>query len=660
MDLLQIDPALRDEAPLPGPPEELQTGDTGNWPRMLSLSEDVEDKLAQYLDHEIHQCWAERSMLVEDWKQWQKDYWAKPASKVKNFPFKRAANVVIPLTAISVEAIYSRMLNTLFSVEPFFSIRPRTPAWVDAAPYVEQWLQSEVEDANSLDMYGFAQDSLLELIKLGTGVAKSGYERIIKKVNEDTVDGGSVDRFVETKNGATLDYVPLANFLMRIKEKDPQTAAWVGEEHSFSWSQLKKMVLSGRMRKKAVEEIKVWWSDQRSSESIAHEYEEEREDLENVDPLWFHPFDVQEVWLGYDVDGDGVDEEIVVDFHRASRQILSVRYNWYSDLHRPYRIGTFIPVEGRWAGIGVGKQSEQFQALITTVHRQRLDAGTLANMGQIALKKTSGYGPGEPIFPGKIWFLDDVADIKEFQLSDTHHIAQLNNEETARQYHDKRVGVSELHLGIPQQGTPGTATSDLARLAEGNRKFDAALKNVRRWYSLLGQDIIANFQMFGNQDRHWLVQGRNGEWTEQFLSLPAESVRRGAAVDLTVTDSVTNKDVEQQKWQGLFAILNGHYDKVLERAIQVMQITGDPQLFLMFAQKALDASNEVTKRLLATHDEPDASPFLIQLDEALGDARPQPSGNGTPGASPEPSGTLGPERVLELAASIGGLGRLSP
>ena len=90
-------------------------------------------------------------------------------------------------------------------------------------------------------------------------------------------------------------------------------------------------------------------------------------------------------------------------------------------------------MEGRWTGIGVGKQNEQFQALITTIHRQRLDAGTLANMGQLALKKTSGYGPDEPIWPGKMWFVDNPAtDIREFSLSNTQHFAQISNEDSAR------------------------------------------------------------------------------------------------------------------------------------------------------------------------------------------------------------------------------------
>ena len=620
---------------------------------MLELDEDVADRLTEYMDNEISLCWQEREIMTRDWIQWQKDYWAKPSEKIKNFPFRRAANVIIPMTAIAVESVLANLITTIFSVKPFYSIRPRIPAWVKAAPEVEQWLQTEVEDPQALDMEGFARESLLELIKLGTGVGKSGYTRDIRKVNIDVPGGKTVPRWVERRNGATLDYVPLANFLLRLHEKDPQDASWVGEEHiNVTWAQLKRNALSGRMRPEAIEKIKAWWSQTGNIQSQGQAYDDARRQTEGMEPAWKEVFNFCELWLGFDVDGDGVDEEIVVEMHKESRTILSARYNWYKDLHRPYRIGVYIPVEGRWAGIGIGKQLEQFQALITTVHRQRLDAGTLANMGMLALKKTSGYTSDEPIWPGKMWFVDNPqTDIKEFHLSNTQHFSQISNEDAARQYADKRSGVNELVLGTPHTGTPGTATTDLAKLAEGKKKFDMVLKNVRRWFGLLGLDALANYQQFGSRGRSWLVRGEKGAWVEKFLEMPQEGIRRGAFVELTVTDSITNKDVEQQKWQGLFAILTAHYDKALERSGQVAGILQDPTIFLMFAEMALKSSNEVITRLVEAFGVTDPEAFLLDLDALMAK-----NANAQPSTSPSPaSGAGGNGNRVSQATGGGGL-----
>lgn len=663
--LLARDPAYLGEVEVPGPPAGLEQPG-GGWPRMLVLDEETESRLVEFLDHEIMLAWQEKGLLVEDWIQWQRDYWAKPTEKVKNFPFRRAANVVIPMTAIAVETIYARLLTTLFSVKPFYSVRPRTKMWIEAAPNVEGWLQTEVEDPNALDMDGFARESILELLKLGTGIGKSGYERDIRKVNIDQPGGGSTPRYITRKDSATLDYVPCANFLMRLSERDPQTAVWVGEEHNdITWAQLKRHALSGRMSKEAVENVKAWWQNG-DTNSKAKEYDTRRREIENTEPAWTQDFSFIEVWISFDVDGDGVDEEIVVDFHRDSRTILSARYNWYADAHRPYRIGVYIPVEGRWAGIGVGKQLEQFQPLITTVHRQRLDAGTLANMGQLAIKRGQGYSPDEPIFPGKMWFLDNPGtDIKEFSLSNTQHFQYISNEDNARQYADKRSGANELIIGTPQQGTPAPFSTDYAKLTEGNKKFDMVLKNIRRWFGLLGGDCLANYQQFGGarlSERIWLARGEGGMWVEQVLRMPQENVRRGAIVELTVTDSITNRDVEQAKWNQLFALLTGHYDKVLERAMQVASITQDPSVFLLFAQMSLRASNNVMNRLLDTYVIPDKESFNLDpkdFQDALargGGGIPTGNGAGAPGVSAEVggNGSLAPTGVSGGGTSPGG------
>jgi hypothetical protein len=638
---VDLDPAMRgpddpDGADVPGPPDEFEGDDIlGQWPRMLVLSEEAEDRLKQYLDNEIQLMWQERDTLVGDWSQWQKDYWAKPAEKVKNFPFRRASNIVIPMTAIAVEAIMARMLTTIFSVKPFFSIRPRIKEWIEVAPNVESWLQTEVEDPQSLDMDGFARESLLELIKLGTGVGKSGYERDLRKINVDLPDGSVTAKWVEVRNGPTLGYVPLANFLMRLHDKDPQTAPMVGEEHrDVTWAQLKRYALSGRMYKKAIRDIRHWWGSTVNIESTAQKYEDDRKAMEGTEPSWEQNFGFVEMWLGFDVDGDGIDEEIVVDYHKDSQTILSIRYNWYDDLHRPYRIGVYIPVEGRWVGIGVGKQLEQFQALITTVHRQRLDAGTLANIGMLALKKTSGYTSDEPLWPGKLWFVDNPqTDIAPIQMSNTQHFAQISNEENARQYADKRSGANELVLGTPHIGTPGTATSDLAKLAEGNKKFDMVLKNVRRWYSLIGLDALANFQQFGSRGRSWTVRGADGKWVDMFLQLPQGDIRRGAFVELTVTDSITNKEVEQTKWMQLFGALSAHYDKVLERSGQVAGLLQDPSVFILFAEMALKGSNAAMRRMLEAFGVPDIETFLLDLEKMAQNAQSLGPGAQPPGVA---------------------------
>ena len=135
------DPAFLGEVPIPELPAEIDdVADEARWPPMLELESEVELRLNNWLEEEIRRAWLEREPLMKDWIKWQNQYWAVPAKEVKNFPFARAANVVVPLTAIAVEAVHARIMNTLFTVEPFWSIRPKAKPWIDAAPFFEEFL----------------------------------------------------------------------------------------------------------------------------------------------------------------------------------------------------------------------------------------------------------------------------------------------------------------------------------------------------------------------------------------------------------------------------------------------------------------------------------------------------------------------------------------
>ena len=651
------------DLPVPSGPPVDENVDSGRWPRMLNLDEETEGILKQWLDNEIRLARVEKQDIVEDWKKWQMQYWAQPIRAVKNFPFRRAANFVVPLTAIAVEAVHARLMTTIFAVEPFWSIRPRTKPWIEGAKPLEKWLQTEVENGNSLSVYEFANDALTELIKMGTVVGKSGYEKRWKKTLKPTENGKEEPFYVEIKNGSTMEYVPLANFLIRMAEHDPQESSWVGEEHIFTWGQMKSMAQAGRMEAEAVEAIKNWriTTFQPQISGDAEDYRKFMDELQQTEFFWHERFRVQEIWASFDIDKDGEDEEIVIDWHQESRTILSIRFNWYADLHRPYRVTQYVKVEGRIWGIGIGKQNEQFQEAITTIHRQRVDNATLANMRMMAVKKQSGISPDEPIFPGKLWFVDDPQrDIQVIQLSEVYRSA-FENESVLLNYSERRTGVNDVILGLPAQGTPGTATGDLARIAEGNKRFDLVLKNIRRWFGFLGQDVLANYQQFGDQQRHFLVLGNDGTWVEEFIKFPQNLVAKGAIVELTATSSQVNRQVEQQTWLSLFSILTQYYDRVIQLGQLIAQFSEDPTILFLAAQRAVVASDEAIKRMLETFDITDTDRFLISEtpdDRPTGDAEraPESISGERGGRVPVGPNAAGVEPVVRGPQGVGGNG----
>lgn len=598
------------------------------YPRELTLDEDTSQRLRSLLDEEILNHLAERSSSTDKLVRWQKDYWAEPPQESVTFPFKGAATIIVPLTAIAVEAIHARNMSTLFALDQLTSVKIGPAELQDIDRPVERMIDNElkygVKFRHKIEPYA------LEFAKFGTGIAKSGYEKIVRSAVRPLEDGTEEQFTVITKNSATVDAVPLSKFFMPYYALDPQTSPWVGEEHSETPYFVKQLIDSGFFRPQVMEDLKSWLESnlpQMSTEETTREFERNQQSLEKREMVWPKRIEWYEIWMGFDVDGDGVDEEIVVHYHRESQTFCSIRYNWYSDLHRPYRIATYFPVEHRWAGIGICKQSEAFQAEITTQHRQRLDNATIANVKMIKVNKLSGYGPNEPIFPGKMWLVDNKDDIEPFSLGEINPSA-YQNEFSSLQYQQQRTGVNDVLLGMPQSGTPGTATDTLARVQEGNKKYDYTYQNLKAGISEIILDVTCNIHQFGGRSRMYAETSGDALQLQRFFNLPIEQLRDGFILEVTAAGQQQNKLVDRQNWQQVFQIISSYYNQLL----QLAQATQDQNLMGIISKKAPMAATEAMKQVLESFDIRDIN--KIVLSEVLSGSIPIVGGTGGTGTPP--------------------------
>lgn len=658
------------------------------YPRLIKLSDDREKALKQYLDQELDNHYAERGAAIDNIVRWQKDYWAEPTTKQATFPYVGASTVVIPLGAIAVESIHSRAMTILpFNSDQFIAAKSVSPQFETVVQPFEKFFNKEL-----LEHIGVRRplgDCFLEAEKFGTMVGKSGYERTIKTAIRSI--GEVEEEFdVVTKQGATLDYVPLAGYLMPHYANDPQTAPWVGEEQDrtpYECEMLEKggMFFPGtfidpdgtddfltegtdadgqtnvdrsRTRSKLANWIISQTSTPAENQAGKSRFDTTQKVLESTEPVWPKSIKWQHLWLAFDVDGSGRAKEIVVDYHKESGTFLSVRYNWHSDLRRPYRTAPYFPVEGRWRGIGICKMNEQFQKEVTTQHRQRLDNATLANVPMFAIQKMSGYGPNEPIFPGKMWFLNDVKDLSAVRLGEVYPSA-YNNESASLQYWQQRIGVNEANLGMPQVGTPGTATSDIARIQEGATKFTFVFDNFREFVNGLVLDVASNIQQFGPRKLPYYDTAEGGNLVRQFFEMPQELIRDGLLISLKVATQQQNKVIDRQNWTQITQFLMQYYTGTL----QLAQLMGDPNLIALITQRALMGATEAARQFLETYDTRNIDRIvLVEIERMFaqqqqGGGQGGPTGNGVNGGGN--TGTPGIEQnpaVALLAQVIGNAG----
>lgn len=600
------------------------------YPRELKLDDETETKLANYLEWEIINHEAERSRWIDDLKRWQVDYWAEPSTKQRKFPWVGAANIIIPLHAITLEAVHSRTMMTAFGLEQFVAIKDLPEPYNENSHDLEKFMDHEC--LKHIDMFKTADNAILELEKFGTGVIKTGWE--MRKRTAVKQVGDSEEEFeVTVSQGPSAKAIPLAYFLMPFTNQDPQDSRWVGEEHIKTLEEVYYLEKDGLIKEGTYDKIKTYYTQ--VYQSGADSYRKTVEELQKQTPSYPKFIHWYELWMAFDVDGSNKLKEIVVHYHRQSRTFLSIRYNWYDDLHRPYRHGNYFPLENRWNGIGIGKQQEQFQREITIQHRQRLDSGTMANARMLKVKKLSGYGPGEPFFPGKIWLVDDMADVESFQLGDIPTSA-FSNENATLMFSQQRSGINELNLGMPQAGTPGTATSDLARVQEGARKFDYTYRNVKRFLDSVVIDVAVNIAQFGPSNTRWYDVQENGQIVKQFFAQPVADIRTQLVATISTAGIQQNKLLDRQSWMQITQTLTSYYNQIMSSPI----VQQNPVLMEQLFMAALTGGNEAIKQVLETYDMRNIPRILIDpkiVQAALSQPKPAapPPGPGENSSEPK-------------------------
>jgi hypothetical protein len=587
-------------------------------PREINLDAETEQKLRLFLKEELINHNSERHSWLEEIKQQKQDYWAAPSTDSNVYPFENACSIVIPLTAIAVEAIYSRFMTSLFGLDQLVAVKAKHPAFEqiqdEFAKYFDTYLKHNVKLDTKIG------DPILENVKFGTCVGRSNYE-IVKKKAIQELNGVEQAFEVTIREGATIEGVPISRFLMPFIHNDAQNATWCGEEHSRSPYEFKVLEQSGFFKPGTYDSIENWIREGQTDPNIlGTEVEHHQAELEKRQTVWPKTLNWVEIWLGFDVDGDEQDEEIVVHYHPESEKFLSIRYNWHKDLRRPWRKGVYFPVEYRWPGLGVAKQSEQFMREVTTQHRQRIDNATMANCRMIAVNRNSvNISPDEKIYPGKVWYLDNIADVQSIQLGDIYNSA-YNNESATHAYLQQRTGVNELTLGMPQTGTPGTATDSLNRVQEGNRRYDYSYSNIKTFVDDLLLDCACNLQQFGPKNVEFYMRDPvSSELLTKVFQMPEQALRDGLILSIRSAGQKDNKLLDRQNWTQLSQFITQYFTTNM----QIAQMMGNQQLMASVMQKAFDASGHAMKQILETFDIPNAEAIILpKLAELLNVGNP--------------------------------------
>lgn len=576
------------------------------------------DNLLQYLTSELQRAKGERQPLEEDWSRYQIKYRAKPEFPERTFPWKGAANLVIPVMATDVDTTVAGLMGTLFASPNLWTNEALRPDWINFAARLQEFL-SWAQEAE-LGMYDVCTEWLTELVKLGTGIMKWRYLRETKQVFEwREQPGGILAQMVRrmVTNRPDVRRVALPDFYTTSTTGEIQAAPWCGERLQLSYSQLESRVRAGIYLPETLDRIGYWWRQTQPRTQYGM-YQNVQEQLDNFIPGYGDRFEMFEFWTNYDLMRIGEPQAALCTVHLPTMTYARIDFNPFFNQEYPYAAARFLRQEGRFYGLGLGDLLEMFQEEISAMHCQRIDNGTIRNAAAFKAKRGSGIRTDEPIWPGRVVTLENVEDLQPMQMGVAAE-STIDDEQFTLNYARQRSNVSDYQRG--GAGNPSisysTATTTVEMLRQGRLRLDQVLREVQSALGKVGRGVVELYQQFDQGGKPYQVMGeQDGQIVEQVLHFPLDMLRNGVAIRVTATNAQLNKETQIRTNQIILGMVMQFYQQMMQAMTYAINPQVPPPMQAM-ALAWIRGGSVLARRILDEYD-------IQDLDRIIPDFGGQP------------------------------------
>jgi hypothetical protein len=422
----------------------------------------------------------------------------------------------LPTILTVCKTYHARMYTALLGIDPPFTVRSRSAANVERAELVEQLMRYTLKDwCNKYDGISTEADRWIwEWITRGRGILKGRwhqeFSRFIDvevtqipavKLEMDPETGDSVpvptvkevekevSKTITVFDGPMVECVPLDDVIIVGGEGDAQKADAVLHRSFYTASELWTKADQGIFKRSVVEEIINAGKDSLAGNDSSTSYKQlkiEQAGESMIDKEHqLDRYEVIEAYIKKDVDGSGINADLIVWVHKTSRKILRATY-----LRRVMPLGTrpFFVIDfhkrfGSDHSAGLVELIYSLGKEIDAIHNMKVDVGILSSMPIGFYRPTAASLKDErlPLEPGALIPVDNPQTDIYFPNMGMRTGFMLQEEQALQTQIERLTAISDLSLGVlGAQGVARTATGARALLGEASNNLSIYIERMGR------------------------------------------------------------------------------------------------------------------------------------------------------------------------------------
>lgn len=556
---------------------------------------------------------SDRSELLTRWAKWRRQRRAKPETATRNTPWQSSANMMPPLTAQKVNTIYAKEISAFATKKPPVYVEPMNIEDADLADSMIRFFKGLAESRNGLNMQKTIQTIFYNQVSMGTEFVKVPF-LIDQWAFKRPGPSGTQQVTYVRHQGPAIQPIRLEDFFTRPYWKDLQRAPWIAVRWHYYKHELEQQAALGAFDPAELE--KVYGQPITSFDDNALSAQETAGIGSSSLGQQEHnnEYEIYECFVFWDIDGDGIPEDIKLWIHPETQAILRSEANSLSI--RDIEPVIYMDDPDSLYGVGVCEMTESLQDEVSMLHNMRLD-GTNLSMLKVWLARRGLGLSDEELSPFKVLEVDDPSS--DLRILDFPDVAPscLNGEYVAREYADKVTGASDYMAGFNDKtvGTSATAGGTMFLAQQSNSILSSILQNAELSVSNIYQ--MAFYQCVANKDKVDLsfLSPEDQANMQTIFSMNVEDIPTKFRFIVTATDITKTDEAQKQNYLAMSQM----YSMYGEKMLQILQILPqaqqqDPRLYTMLL-KLYVGSTEFVEKMIEFFDVGNPKDYLPFTDD---------------------------------------------